>query len=121
MLGSSWQECGTRYSREIRYIEAATMLVIIQNISFKSFAPPSRKLSKCCRSYDVSSGSFHDQFFVEVSELNGNIWIIVDSVCKLFVSCLCAFNIRNGCRRFMNFQRRFLVDELYGLGQLFGL
>ena len=29
---------------------------------------------------------FHDLFFVEVSWLNGPVWIIIGSVCKLFYS-----------------------------------
>ena len=39
-----------------------------------------------------NSGFFHDLIFVEVSELDGVVWFMSGSVCKLFCSCQCAFN-----------------------------
>ena len=39
-----------------------------------------------------NSRFFHDLIFVEVWELDGIVWFIIGSVCRLFCKCYCAFN-----------------------------
>ena len=61
-------------------------------------------------SCDGNSGFFHDLIFVAVLdlELDGIVWFIIGSVCKLFCSLFDAV-------RLMNFSTEFLINGLYGL------
>ncbi len=52
----------------------------------------------CFCSCDRKSIFFCDLILMEVSGLDGIVRFIVRSVCTLFCSCLCAFNIRIRCR-----------------------
>ena len=64
---------------------------------------------KCSLLSNGNSGFLYDLFFLEVSELNGIVWMIIGSVCQ-FDSCWCAFNIQNGCCWFMNWDNYFVFN-----------